>query len=145
MKDILKRNSVTVGLPTEGYQDVIRRSGAMLVAEGYATEKYIQGMLERDKVFSTAIGNGIAIPHGAKEYKDEIRATGLVVLTYPDGVPWNDDSVKLVIGIAARGDEHVAILERVVDLFEDAEDVDAIVAANDADRLYRLLTTDPES
>lgn len=145
MKDILRKNSVTVGWPTEEYRDVIRRCGAMLVAEGYATEKYIQGMLERDDVFSTAIGNGIAIPHGAKEYKNEILRTGLVVLTYPDGVPWNDDQVKLVIGIAARGDEHIAILERVVDLFEDAEAVDRVVAANDAAALFELLTAESES
>jgi mannitol/fructose-specific phosphotransferase system IIA component len=112
----------------------------MLVRSGYVTPAYIDGMLARDRDFSVAIGNSIAIPHGAKEYKKEILATGLVVLTYPDGVAWNGGTVKLVVGIAAQGDGHLDILERIVDAFEDEEAVDAVVAAGDAEKLYRVLT-----
>ena len=139
MSGILDRKNVVTGLPSEGREEVIRRCGAMLAAGGYVDEHYIEGMLERDKSFSTAIGNGIAIPHGAKEYKKDIRATGLVVLTYPAGVEWNGELVKLVIGIAAKGDEHIEILEQVVEAFEDEKAVDAMVAANDPDALYAVL------
>ena len=136
------RKNVVVGLPSEGHEDVIRRTGAMLAADGYVDEGYIAGMLERDRSFSTAIGNAIAIPHGANEYKKYIHGTGLVVLTYPEGVAWNDGVVKLVIGIAAKGDEHIEILERVVEAFEDESAVDDIVAKNDADALYEILSGD---
>lgn len=142
MPEILARENIVMGCASEGHEDVIRRCGAMLVAAGYAGERYVEGMLERDRDFSTAIGNGIAIPHGAKEYKNDIVATGLVVLTYPDGIPWNDGVVKLVVGIAAKGNEHIEILERLVDAFEDEEAVDAIVAAGDAEKVYRILTQD---
>ncbi len=138
--EVLMKSNIVTGCASEDHEDVIRRSGAMLVASGYVKENYVKGMIERDRSFSTAIGNGIAIPHGAKEYKDDILATGLVVLTYPRGVLWNSDLVKLVIGIAAQGDGHIEILERVVEAFEDAAAVDAVVEANDVEKLYSLLT-----
>lgn len=140
MTEVLKKKNIITGCASEGHEDVIRRCGAMLAADGYVGEKYVEGMLARDRDFSTAIGNGIAIPHGAKEYKKEIIATGLVVLTYPEGVAWNGGIVKLVVGIAAKGDEHMDILERLVDAFEDEESVEALVAAGDAEKLYEVLT-----
>lgn len=142
MAAILEKKNIVTNCASEPREDAIRRCGAMLVAAGYAKENYVTGMLMRDRDFSTAIGNGIAIPHGAKEYKQDILATGLVVLTYPGGIPWNDGTVKLVVGIAAKGDEHIDILERLVDAFEDEEAVEAVVAAGDADELYRILTQD---
>ncbi|MDR0362009.1 MAG: PTS sugar transporter subunit IIA [Planctomycetota bacterium] len=142
MSEMLEKENIVMGRASENHEDVIRRCGAMLVASGYVAEEYVTGMLERDRDFSTAIGNGIAIPHGAKEYKQYIQNTGLVVLTYPDGVSWNDGTVKLVVGIAAKGDEHIEILERLVDAFEDEEAVDAVVASGDAEKLHHILTRD---
>ncbi len=143
MADILKKENILTGCASEDHESVIRRCGDMLVKSGYVNPGYIDGMLARDRDFSVAIGNGIAIPHGAKEYKKEINATGLVVLTYPQGVKWNDGTVKLVVGIAAKGDEHIEILERLVDAFEDEESVYRIVHAPDAtDKLFDLLTKD---
>lgn len=140
MTEMLKRKNIVTGCASEGHEDAIRRCGAMLVADGYVEENYVTGMLERDREFSTAIGNGIAIPHGTKEFKNNIKSTGLVVLTYPEGISWNDGIVKLVVGIAAKGDEHIEILERLVDVFEDESAVDAIVEAGDADKLYEILS-----
>lgn len=136
---ILKKENIITGCKSEGHEDAIRRSGQLLVQSGYVKEKYIEGMLERDRGFSTAIGNAIAIPHGEKDYKKEILHTGLVVCTYPDGIEWNGEKVKLVIGIAAKGDEHLGILEQIVEAFEDESSVDAVVAAGDADAIYAIL------
>ena len=62
--DILERTNIITGLSPEPHEDVIRRCGKMLAESGYVKERYIEGMLARDRGFSTAIGNMIAIPHG---------------------------------------------------------------------------------
>jgi mannitol/fructose-specific phosphotransferase system IIA component len=138
--EILRKSNIIVGLPPEGHEDAILRTGKMLVENGYATERYVEGMLARDRSFSTAIGNFIAIPHGEKDYKDAILETGIVVLTYPEGIIWGEKMVKLVVGIAARGDEHLSILSRIVEAMEDEESVEKLVAGGDADAIYTLLT-----
>jgi mannitol/fructose-specific phosphotransferase system IIA component len=140
MMEILKKNNIVIGLQPEGHEDIIRRAGKMLVDSGYVTERYVDGMIARDRSFSTAIGNLIAIPHGEKEYKDEILQTGLVVLTYPDGIEWGENTVKLVVGIAAKGDEHLNILSRIVNALEDEESTEKLVSEGNADKIYTIFT-----
>jgi mannitol/fructose-specific phosphotransferase system IIA component len=65
--EMFKMENIILGLPSEDSDDVIRRCGKMLVENGYAQEKYVEGMLARDHSFSCGIGNFIAIPHGEKE------------------------------------------------------------------------------
>ena len=117
----------------------------MLVKSGYVNSAYIDGMLARDRDFSTAIGNLIAIPHGEEASKKEILNTGIVVLVYPKGIEWNGETVKLVIGIAAKGSEHLSILERIVGAFAEEKDVEATVQSADAETFYRLLSAEGAS
>ncbi|MDR2443424.1 MAG: PTS sugar transporter subunit IIA [Deltaproteobacteria bacterium] len=140
MAAILEMDNIVLNQPPQPYEEVILRCGEMLVNGGYVKPGYIDGMLARDRSLSTAIGNHIAIPHGEKTYKDEILKTGLVVLTYPEGVDWNGEKVFLVVGIAAQGNEHVAILENIADKLEEAQDVINLVNSADQKAIFSLLT-----
>lgn len=140
MKEIITMDNIVLNLPKELHEDAIRRCGEILVKSGYVLPRYREGMLARDRGFTTAIGNYIAIPHGEKEYKCDILHTGIVVLTYPDPIDWSGQPVYLVIGIAAQGDEHLAILENIVDKLENKNDVLALVHAGDKAAIYTLLT-----
>lgn len=140
MNNIITMDRININMSSEPHEEVIRRCGNMLVKAGCAKPRYIEGMLARDRSFSTAIGNYIAIPHGEKEYKEDILQTGLAVLTYPQGIEWNKETVYLVIGIAARGEEHLEILENIVDKLEDRDDVLALVKAGNKQAIYDLLT-----
>jgi mannitol/fructose-specific phosphotransferase system IIA component len=141
--EIIKKENIVLDMPAETHEDAIRRCGKMLVETGYVTPRYVEGMIARDRDFSTAIGNYIAIPHGAKEYKDDILETGLVVVTYPDGIDWNGQTVHLVVGIAAQGSEHLDILENIVSKLEEGDDVLALVNARDKNAVYAMLTEGP--
>jgi mannitol/fructose-specific phosphotransferase system IIA component len=139
MKEILKRENIILNQPKVDREKAIRRCGQMLLDAGYINEKYIEGMIIRDNDFSTAIGNHIAIPHGAEEYKKDIIRTGMVVLACPDGIDWNGSAVYLVIGIAAKGDEHMEILSNIVDVFETGEDTINMAKNAGIDEIYQLL------
>lgn len=137
---VLKKESIVMNLPSEGHEEAIRRSGKLLVEGGYVQENYINGMLERDRSLTTAIGNYLAIPHGEKEYKQDIIRTGIVVTAYPEGIDWNGNRVHLVIGIAANGDEHLKILENIADKLENEEDVLDIVQYSSEDEVLYMLS-----
>jgi len=140
MANIIERENILLNLAPEPREDAIRRCGEQLVKAGCVKPAYIGGMLERDRSFTTAIGNFIAIPHGEKAYKSDILRTGLSVLTYPEPLDWSGQPVYLVIGIAAQGDEHLSILENIVDKLESGDDVLALVRSGDREAIYRLLT-----
>ena len=137
---ILKKEDILPDCRSEGRDDAIRRCGRMLVTSGYVEERYIEGMLAREQSVSTAIGNLIAIPHGESDYKRNILSTGLVMLLYPEGIAWGTETVKMVIGIAAKGDEHLGVLSRIADTFEDENKVSAFVASGDVDAIHAALT-----
>jgi len=137
--EILKRENIILNLSKEDREKVIFRCGQMLLDSGYINERYIEGMIKRDNSFSTAIGNFIAIPHGEEGYKSEIISAGMVVLTYPDGIDWHGSPVYLVVGIAAKGDEHLDILGNIVDHLETGEDTIYLVKNAEVDEVYKML------
>ena len=137
--NILKRENIILSLPKTDREKVILRCGQMLLDSGYINERYIEGMIKRDEDFSTYIGNHIALPHGADDYKKDIISTGMVVITCPDGIEWNGNTVYLVIGIAAKGDEHLDILGNIVDHFETGDDTISVVKNAGVDEVYEML------
>ena len=109
----------------------IREVGELLRNAGYVDPPYVASMAEREKAADTFLGAGIAIPHGKVEDKNCVRHDGIAVLQVPAGVEWNaGQTAKLVVGIAARSDGHLAILKRLTRLIQDEE------------RIARLSSTD---
>lgn len=135
---ILKSDNIILGLKSESKEEVIERAGKMLVKEGYVNNNYIAAMQEREKIVSTYIGMGIAIPHGVGEAKKEVKESGIVVLQYPDGVVFGDDLAYLVIGIAGVGDDHLEILSNIATSLEDETLVDKLKNTNNK---FEILQT----
>ncbi|AFD26556.1 PTS mannitol transporter subunit IICBA [Deinococcus gobiensis] len=138
--DVLRRENIVLGLGSVPRDQAVTRAGDLLVKSGYVSADYVPAMLEREKVVSTYIGNGVAIPHGVGAAKAAIRTSGIVVTQYPDGVDFDGERAYLVIGIAGAGDEHLQILSRIADALEDEATVMRLARTRDADEIYRTFT-----
>ena len=136
---LLEEKNIVLGCAPVTPEEAIRACGRLMVDSGYVDEAYIQGMLDREASFSVAIGSHVAIPHGTNDVKPLIKRTGVVVMTYPEGIDWNGDKVKLVVGIAAKGEEHLEVLGRIVAIASTDEDTDKLVASADAEKLFKNL------
>ena len=140
--DVLLKENVKVGLAAVSREEAITTAGKLLVAGGYVDEGYVQGMLNREQDLSTYIGKGIAIPHGENAVKDTIKKTGIVVLQYPEGVKFGDETAHLVIGIAGVGNDHLAILANIATMVGDYTDeqLEELFKTKSADELYEVFT-----
>ena len=138
---LLEKKNIVLNCKSVTPEEAIKACGKLMVESGYCAEGYVQGMLERNAGFPVAIGSHVAIPHGTNESREFIKKTGLVVMTYPDGIVWGEDEelVRLVIGIASNGDEHMDILNRIVEVCESEEDTDALVNSATVEELYKKL------
>ena len=135
---LLKKNIVLNNAPVDK-ETAIRTIGQMLVDSGYVTEKYVDGMVAKEDVFNTAIGNNLAIPHGIESVIGEIKNSGLAIMTYPEGIDWGDDEiVKLVIAVASAGDDHVETLGKIAMTCESEEAVEKILHMS-VDEIYELF------
>lgn len=138
-KELLYRENVRVNCQAAPQETVIRQVGQMLVDSGYVDAAYVDAMLEREKTVSTFMGNGLALPHGVEAAKKDIKASGIAVMTFPEGTDWNGNKANVVIGIAGVGEEHLQILSIIAEKMLDEESAKR-VAEGDAETVYQILT-----
>lgn len=136
---ILTLSSIKVGAKAADKWEAIGESGALLVKGGYVKMDYVDAMMEREKVATTYLGMGIAIPHGTQNAKREVIRTGISVVQYPDGVDFDGEKAYLVIGIAGVGDEHLELLARVSEALDDEEVLNKLKTTTDPTDIYEVL------
>lgn len=137
-KELLYRENVKVNCKPDTQENVIRTVGQMLVDTGYVDQPYVEAMLEREKSFSTYMGNELALPHGVEAAKKDIKASGIAVMVFPEGTQWGGETAKIVIGIAGVGEEHLQILSVIADKMLAPEAAEQLIQG-DADTVYKIL------
>ena len=133
--------NVKTRLASESKEEAIRRAGKLLVDSGCVTLGYVNAMVEREKLQTTYMGMGIAIPHGTSEAKSKVLKSGVVLLQYPDGVDFGDEKARLVIGIAGAGDSHMDIISAIAGVLEDEEVLEKLQSCDDAQFIYDTLSS----
>ena len=137
----LESSNVQLHTRAESKTDAIRKVGNLLVESGHIKPGYIDSMLGREKVANTFLGNGIAIPHGLPKDRELILRTGIAVTQIPAGVEWNPgEIVYLVVGIAARSDEHIEILTNLTHVLDDEKLVQRLSTTENAEDIFTCLT-----
>jgi mannitol/fructose-specific phosphotransferase system IIA component len=144
---ILSKKRIQLNAVATDRTEAIRKAGDLLVQSGCVLPEYIEGMLKREESMSTYLGSGVAIPHGVYENKEHVLQTGISVLQLPQGVDWDEggESVFLVIGIAASGDEHVGVLASLAEAIEDEAVLNELIHATDAEVILKHLDKEPEA
>ena len=127
-------------------EEAIRQVAAALVSAGNVAEGYVAGMLAREQQTSTFLGNGIAIPHGTTDTRDQVLKTGVQVYQCPQGVTWGEGQTAYVaIGIAASSDEHLGLLRQLTHVLSDDEVAEQLKTATTAEELRALLMGEKQS
>lgn len=121
-------------------ENAIRMAGELLVKEGCVDPPYVDAMLDREKVFTTYMGMGIAIPHGTSEAKAQVKKTGITLVQFPEGVDFGDEKANLVFGIAGIGDEHLDMIQKIVQALEDPDELEKMKTTDDVDWILEKLS-----
>ncbi|WP_172370896.1 PTS sugar transporter subunit IIA [Sporosarcina jiandibaonis] len=137
---ILSAENIVLNKVLTNKEEAIRFTGQILVDRGYVEPAYIEKMLEREEMASTFMGNSVAIPHGTDDAKTEVKNSGLAIIQVPEGVDFGDGNiVKLIIGIAGKGDEHLEILSNIAIVVSEEENVEKIVSASTAEEVLSFF------
>ena len=138
----LEGSNIQLHARAKSKSDAIRQVGKLLVDSGHINPGYIDSMLGREKVANTFLGNGISIPHGLPKDRDLIQRTGIAVMQIPEGVEWNPgETVYLVVGIAARSDEHIEILTNLTHVLDDEKLVQQLSTTENPEDILTYLTS----
>lgn len=136
----LELNAIHPGATAGDKEQAIRQVAAALTSAGNVGEGYVNGMLAREQQTSTYLGNGIAIPHGTTDTRDLVLKTGVQVFQFPQGIVWGEDQVAyVVIGIAAKSDEHLTLLRQLTHVLSDDSVTAQLKSTDSAETLRALL------
>ncbi|MDO5118818.1 MAG: fructose PTS transporter subunit IIA, partial [Coriobacteriales bacterium] len=142
--DLLKVEGIKVGATAASQMDAIDQLVALQDASGNIKDAaaYKQGILAREAEFSTAVGDGIAIPHAKVA---AVKKPGLAAMTVPGGVDWNAPDgapADLMFMIAAPDGEantHLEMLANLSAMLMHAEFADALRAAKTPEAFLKVI------
>ncbi|MGN0056321.1 MAG: fructose-specific PTS transporter subunit EIIC [Atopobiaceae bacterium] len=142
--DLLSPEGIKVGATVTSQDDAINQLIALHDKCGNILDKaaYKEGILAREREFSTAVGDGIAIPHAKVA---AVKKPGLAAMTIPGGVDWNapdDAPVTLAFMIAAPEGEnntHLEMLAKLSQLLMHPEFADALRAAKTPQEFLHII------
>ena len=139
----LSEKNIFLGLTAQTKEEAIRFAGQKLVENGYVKPTYIEAMLERERLTSTYLGESIAVPHGTIEAKEDVINTGIVFCQYPAGVQFGEeeqDKAKIVIGIAARNNEHLDVIAKLTNALDDDKIIAKLATTSDIQEVLAILS-----
>jgi multiphosphoryl transfer protein len=139
----LTPQNIRIGARAASKNEAIRAAGQVLVESGFIEPGYIESMIGREGQANTYLGNGISIPHGMAKDRELIRATGISVVQLPEGVEWGPGKVAhLIVGIAAKSDEHLGVLAALTDVLDDPTKAELLARTKDPDDIIVGLSRD---
>jgi PTS system nitrogen regulatory IIA component len=143
LTDLVAPNAIIPALKVNGKKQALQELAAKAAELTGQDERVIfETLAQREKLGSTGVGNGIAIPHG--KLPKLARLFGLFArLDHPidfealDGQPV--DLVFLLLAPEGAGADHLKALARVARLLRDPDIVPKLRQSRDADALYSVL------
>lgn len=144
LADLLHPERVRVGLAFADKEAALRAISALLtMPEGTANEEVVYDVLaERERLASTGVGSGVAIPHGRYDGFGELRAAVVVCPTGVDFQAVDGLPVKIIVGIVGPRSvpqKHLAALAGVSRVLRDDAKRAALLSAVDHAQAYRAL------
>jgi nitrogen PTS system EIIA component len=143
LNDIIKPDAVFVGVRGSSKKQVLQfLAEKASAATGIPEREIFDTVQQRERLGSTGVGNGIAIPHG--KLKSATRLTGMFV-RLDGGVDFeaiddqNVDLVFLLIAPELAGADHLKALSKVARALRTPDLVEAIRSAPDAASIYDML------
>src|SRR6202007_1973708 len=149
LTDLVAPNAIIPALKVNSKKQVLQELAAK-AAElcGQSERTIVEILMQREKLGSTGVGNGIAIPHGKLPKLNKLfglfaRLDRPVDFEALDSQPV--DLVFLLLAPEGAGADHLKALARVARLLRDSEIARKLRESRDAEALFAVLTLNPSA
>jgi PTS system nitrogen regulatory IIA component len=141
--DLVAPNAIIPALKVNGKKQALQEIAAKAASlTGQAEKAILEILLQREKLGSTGVGNGVAIPHGKLPKLGQVfglfaRLERPVDFESLDGQPV--DLIFLLLAPESAGADHLKALARVARLLRDPDVARKLRNSTDAEALYAVL------
>ena len=132
MNELVSVKDIELHVPAANWQEAVRKSGAILVHNGYVKEEYVDAMIETVETLGPyiVVAPGLAMPHARSS--NGVLKSGISIITLSNPVEFGNESndpVYLLIGLAGSNDDlHLKIVQAIATVFEDESMMGRIAA-----------------
>jgi mannitol/fructose-specific phosphotransferase system IIA component (Ntr-type) len=144
LSELLSTDRVRVPLGSHSKADLLRE--LVRLAVGDTDETTVTGILDaveaREAQVSTALGGGLAVPHGRTNLAPDVRVAAGIVRDVPDYVALDGSPVRvafLVLTPTAASGQHVKLLARIARLMHNPESREALLASTSVEQFIRVI------
>ena len=143
LTDLVAPNAIVPALKVNGKKQAIQELAAKAAKLSGQNERVIfDTLMQREKLGSTGVGNGIAIPHGKLPKLEKLfglfaRLDRPIDFEALDGQPV--DLIFLLLAPETAGADHLKALARVARLLRESDVVTKLRQSRDADAIYAVL------
>jgi PTS system nitrogen regulatory IIA component len=147
--DLIQPDAVLPALKVNSKKQLLQiMSEKASALTGLSEREVFDTVLQRERLGSTGVGNGIAIPHGKINSVKRIAGVFAQLDTPVDFEALDDQPVDIVFLLLApenAGADHLKALSRIARMLRDPDRIAKLRTAHDASLLYELLTSQPAS
>ena len=141
--DLLKKDAIELNTSVASKSDAIDKLVALHEKAGNLLDvnAYKDAILAREAQGSTAIGEGIAVPHAKSE---SVKTPGLSAITVPNGVDYEapdgkNSDILFMIAAPLDGDLHLEILSRLMVMLMEPEFCNSLRGAKTTDEFLSII------
>ena len=149
LTDLLTPQAVMPALKVNSKKQALQELAARAAALcGRSDREVLDVLAQRERLGSTGIGNGIAIPHGKLPKLEKLfglfaRLERPIDFEAMDGQPV--DLIFLLLAPEGAGADHLKALARIARLLRDQDVAKKLRASRDAQAIYSVLALPPAS
>ena len=144
LSELLSTERIRVPLGSHSKADLLRE--LVRLAVGTAGENTVEGILDaveaREAQVSTALGGGLAVPHGRTDLVSEVSLAAGIVRDVADYIALDGTPVRvafLVLTPVAASGQHVKLLSRIARLMHNPESREALLASQTSDQFMSVI------
>ena len=142
--DLLRPEAVVPAMKARSKRQVLQElAGRAAIVTDLPEREIFEVLLQRERLGSTGVGHGIAIPHGTVPYLDRLVGVFARLERPVEFDAMDEQPVDLIFVLLApmgAGADHLKALARIARVLRDGEVTDKLRACTDATALYALLT-----
>ena len=147
--DLVSPNAIIPAMKVNGKKQALQEIAAKAAElTGHNEKAVLEILLQREKLGSTGVGNGVAIPHGKLQKLGNVfglfaRLERPIDFEALDGQPV--DLIFLLLAPEGAGADHLKALARIARLLRDQDVAKKLRASRDAQAIYSVLALPPAS
>lgn len=136
---LFNRDLIFTNIKGNSREEIIRSLGNELVKRGFVEKRFIDTAIEREKITSTAVGKGIAIPHGTQEF---VKQSSIAIATLQNPINWSGIKVDIVFLLALKfssDDSTRTFFKRFYSILDSNLILENIRNSNTSKEIYGIL------